>query len=74
MCGFQAFDVLERLDSSPELWEAKRGACCGVFQMVVAKRAKKSEVHTPSNDDATSSKHTPSGYFPAERLFCSVRK
>eukprot|EP00954_Amorphochlora_amoebiformis_P019248 1331433-Amorphochlora_amoeboformis.AAC.1 len=28
----KAFDVLERLDPSPEYWEGKRGACCGVFQ------------------------------------------
>jgi intraflagellar transport protein 56 len=30
----KAFDVLERLDPSPEYWEGKRGACCGVFQQV----------------------------------------
>ncbi|NXW19725.1 IFT56 protein, partial [Circaetus pectoralis] len=33
----KAFDVLERLDSSnPEYWEGKRGACVGVFQMILA--------------------------------------
>ena len=32
----KAFDVLERLDPSPEFWEGKRGACVGVFQLVVA--------------------------------------
>lgn len=32
----QAFDVLERLDPSPQLYEAKRGAAVGTFQMVVA--------------------------------------
>ena len=32
----KAFDVLERLDPDPEFWEGKRGACIGVFQMVVA--------------------------------------
>jgi len=37
----KAFDVLERLDPSPEYWEGKRGACCGVFQQVLAKREKK---------------------------------
>ena len=36
----KAFDVLERLDPSPEFWDGKRGACCGVFQMVVAGKAK----------------------------------
>ena len=28
--------MLERLDPSPEFWEGKRGACVGVFQLVVA--------------------------------------
>lgn len=37
----KAFDVLERLDPSPEYWEGKRGACCGVFQQVIARREKK---------------------------------
>ncbi|CAE7866200.1 TTC26 [Symbiodinium sp. KB8] len=32
----KAFDVLERLDSEPEYWEGKRGACMGVFQLVIA--------------------------------------
>jgi len=32
----RAFDVLERLDGSPESWEGKRGACVGVVQMVLA--------------------------------------
>jgi intraflagellar transport protein 56 len=27
---------LERLDPDPEYWEGKRGACVGVFQMVIA--------------------------------------
>ncbi|VEL06624.1 unnamed protein product [Protopolystoma xenopodis] len=31
----KAFDVLERLDPSPEYWEGKRGACLGVFQLVI---------------------------------------
>lgn len=37
----KAFDVLERLDPSPEYWEGKRGACCGVFQQVIARKEKK---------------------------------
>lgn len=37
----KAFDVLERLDASPEYWEGKRGACCGVFQQVIAQKEKK---------------------------------
>lgn len=32
----KAFDVLERLDPNPEYWEGKRGACVGIFQLVVA--------------------------------------
>ena len=34
----RAFDVLERLDPSPEYWEGKRGACVGLFQMVIAQK------------------------------------
>jgi len=32
----KAFDVLERLDPNPEYWEGKRGACVGLFQMIIA--------------------------------------
>lgn len=32
----KAFDVLERLDSNPEFWEGKRGACMGAFQLIVS--------------------------------------
>lgn len=32
----QAFDVLERLDPTPQMYEAKRGAAVGAFQLVVA--------------------------------------
>lgn len=31
----KAFDVLERLDPSPEYWEGKRGACVGAFQACI---------------------------------------
>lgn len=34
--ALKAFDVLERLDPSPEFWEGKRGACIGAFQMILA--------------------------------------
>uniref|UniRef100_A0ABD2W9D5 Intraflagellar transport protein 56 n=1 Tax=Trichogramma kaykai TaxID=54128 RepID=A0ABD2W9D5_9HYME len=34
----KAFDMLERLDPSPEFWEGKRGACCGTFQYIVAEK------------------------------------
>ncbi|KNC54970.1 tetratricopeptide repeat protein 26 [Thecamonas trahens ATCC 50062] len=32
----QAFDILERTDPTPEAWDAKRGACIGVFQQIIA--------------------------------------
>jgi len=38
----KAFDVLERLDPNPEYWEGKRGACVGVFQMIIAGHEAKS--------------------------------
>lgn len=38
----KAFDVLWRLDPIPEYWEGKRGACCGVLQMVAAGKEKRS--------------------------------
>ena len=41
----QAFDVLERLDSNPEYWEGKRGACVGVFQQVFTKNANTGKTH-----------------------------
>ena len=40
----KAFDVLERLDPDPEYWEGKRGACVGVFQMVIAGKASKDDL------------------------------
>jgi len=40
----KAFDVLERLDPSPEYWEGKRGACAGFFQKVIAGKADKGQL------------------------------
>uniref|UniRef100_A0A2K5RNI8 Intraflagellar transport protein 56 n=1 Tax=Cebus imitator TaxID=2715852 RepID=A0A2K5RNI8_CEBIM len=37
----KAFDVLERLDPNPQYWEGKRGACVGIFQMILAGREPK---------------------------------
>ncbi|NXP74496.1 IFT56 protein, partial [Ramphastos sulfuratus] len=37
----KAFHVLESLDNNPEYWEGKRGACVGVFQMIIAGREAK---------------------------------
>lgn len=41
----KAFDVLERLDPNPEYWEGKRGACVGVFQMIVAGHEPRDSLH-----------------------------
>ena len=30
--------MLERLDPNPEYWEGKRGACVGLFQLIIAGR------------------------------------
>jgi intraflagellar transport protein 56 len=40
----KAFDVLERLDPDPEYWEGKRGACVGVFQMMIAGKASREDL------------------------------
>jgi intraflagellar transport protein 56 len=40
----KAFDVLERLDDDPEHWEGKRGACVGVFQLLIAGKASKDDL------------------------------
>jgi len=32
----RAFDMLERIDNNVEYWEGKKGACVGVFQLVLA--------------------------------------
>ncbi|KAK2489445.1 hypothetical protein MC885_001022, partial [Smutsia gigantea] len=37
----KAFDVLESRDPNPEYWEGKRGACVGIFQMILAGREPK---------------------------------
>ncbi|XP_018338474.1 PREDICTED: intraflagellar transport protein 56 isoform X2 [Trachymyrmex septentrionalis] len=37
----KAFDMLERMDPSPEHWEGKRGACCGAFQYIIAEKLPK---------------------------------
>lgn len=30
--------VLERLDPDPDYWDGKRGACVGVFQLIIAEQ------------------------------------
>lgn len=37
----KAFDVLEKLDPSSNYWEGKRGACVGIFQLILAGRESK---------------------------------
>lgn len=39
----KAFDMLDRMDSTPEYWEGKRGACCGTFQCIVANKLPRCE-------------------------------
>lgn len=39
----KAFDALERLDQNPEYWEGKRGACVGIFQLILAGRESRCE-------------------------------
>ncbi|KAK7491850.1 hypothetical protein BaRGS_00016869 [Batillaria attramentaria] len=41
----KAFDVLERLDPNPEYWEGKRGACVGVFQLIIAGHEQRETLH-----------------------------
>ena len=41
----KAFDMLERMDPSPEHWEGKRGACCGTFQYIIAEKLPKYVLH-----------------------------
>ena len=40
----KAFDVLERLDPSEELWNGKCGACIGIFQSVIAEQCDKDDL------------------------------
>lgn len=34
----KAFDALEKLDPGTNYWEGKRGACVGVFQLILANK------------------------------------
>lgn len=37
----KAFDALEKLDPSSNYWEGKRGACVGIFQLILANKEPK---------------------------------
>lgn len=37
----KAFDALEKLDPDSDYWEGKRGACVGVFQLILANKESK---------------------------------
>ncbi|XP_077462331.1 intraflagellar transport protein 56 [Stigmatopora argus] len=37
----KAFDALEKLDPSSNYWEGKRGACVGIFQLILANKESK---------------------------------
>jgi len=40
----KAFDVLERLEPTEELWNGKCGACIGIFQSVIAEQCDKDDL------------------------------
>lgn len=37
----KAFDTLEKLDPGSNYWEGKRGACVGIFQLILANKESK---------------------------------
>ncbi|CAG0913187.1 unnamed protein product [Notodromas monacha] len=37
----KAFDILDKMDPTPEYWEGRRGACVGTFQQVIAGKESK---------------------------------
>lgn len=37
----KAFDALEKLDPGSNYWEGKRGACVGIFQLILANKESK---------------------------------
>lgn len=37
----KAFDALEKLDPGSNYWEGKRGACVGIFQLILANKEPK---------------------------------
>lgn len=37
----KAFDALEKLDPGSNYWEGKRGACVGIFQLILANQESK---------------------------------
>lgn len=41
----KAFDALEKLDPGSNYWEGKRGACVGVFQLILANKESKYVTH-----------------------------
>ncbi|XP_051493429.1 intraflagellar transport protein 56 isoform X1 [Apus apus] len=76
----KAFDMLEKLDCNPEHWEGKRGACVGIFQMILlgqeAKETLREVVHLLKSTGnpwlfLESSNHTSS--WPLVRKGMSVR-
>ncbi len=54
--AFRAYDALFRVDPSQEHWEGKKGAACGVLQMVIAGRERKDALREVI---AMMSKHDP---------------
>lgn len=62
----QAFDVLERLDPTQQVYEAKRGAAVGAFQMVVAGKEEVSQNSTASPGMKSS------GCFVVKLTVCAI--
>lgn len=42
----RAFDILDQVDSTMDYWEAKRGACVGVFQQLIHQHQEQSGTTT----------------------------
>lgn len=59
----KAYDMLDRMDPSAEHWGGKRGACCGVFQQVIARKEEKDSLRDVINLLQSSSEPSPQAAF-----------
>ncbi|XP_053202718.1 intraflagellar transport protein 56-like isoform X2 [Panonychus citri] len=41
----RAFDILEKHETNPEFWEGKRGACVGLFQLILAGKEPREQIY-----------------------------
>ncbi|XP_037930559.1 intraflagellar transport protein 56-like, partial [Teleopsis dalmanni] len=67
----KAFDMLEKLDPSPENWEGKRGACAGVLFATITKYKKMQMPHSISEVIGLLRE---SSYPQAETIIRTIRK